>query len=153
MSRTPLEVLQFCGINTNAPSHEDYALAWAALRDLAKSLTDLEMTMRKTLAAATFAQPVEGSNTFLLPSGRKLVMQHKISRSVDESQIARARSEYELANHRPVNFEELLKVKYELVTSSFRKLEPAAGMEPSAAYKAVAIMVTSKPSAPSLELK
>lgn len=143
----PAEALAALGIRTATATFEDYVDEWMKLAEISKALVAKEMEMRRQIAAV-FLNPTEGTNTKELADGRKLKYTHKISRSIDESQISLARSEFELANERPVDFDDLLKVKHELVTSAFRKLE--AG---SAAEKAVARMVTSKVSAPTLEVR
>jgi hypothetical protein len=113
----------------------------------------MEMTMRKALFAATFPTPKEGSNTFVMADGRKLVATHKITRSIDEPMVAPCRAEYAVLNDRPVEFDDLLKVKHDLVTSSYRKLEPAPGTAPSQAFITISRMIVAKPGAPSLEVK
>lgn len=150
---TPLELQQALGIPSNPTTHAEYLAAWEKVKVVAKSLADMEMTMRKALFAATFPQPKEGANSFILEDGRKLTATHKISRSIDVSQIALARSEYGLVNDRPVEFDDLLKVEYSLVTSAFRKLEPPAGTEPSPAFLAASRMIIAKAGAPTLEVK
>lgn len=147
------EILQRLGIDPNPATHDAYLKAWQDLGAIAKTLTAHEMVMRKALFAATFTAPKEGVNTFTLASGTKLKATHKVTRTIDESQIALARSEYELVNDRPVAFDELLKTSYELVTSAFRKLEPADGEPPSPAFLAASRMIVTKAGAPTLEVK
>lgn len=149
---TPLEILNLIGVNPAASTHAEYLDNWLKLKDISKALTELEMSMRKALFAATFPTPKEGANTYVLPDGRKLKATHKITRNVDEAMIALARSEYELCNDRPVEFDLLLKTKYDLVTSSYRKLQPADGAAPSLAYLAASRMITEKPGSPTLEV-
>lgn len=154
MSLTPQQLLQSLGIQTEGHrSHVEYLADWQKVQELAKALTGIELTMRKALFAATFPVPKEGSNTFNLSDGRKLVAQHKLTRGIDEALIAPTRAEYELVNDRPVPFDELLKTSYALVTSAYRKLEPAPGSAPSQAYTVISRMVTTKPATPSLEVK
>jgi hypothetical protein len=150
---TPLQVLQALGINPAASTHQEYLDNWLKLKDTAKALSEMEIAMRKALFTATFPAPKEGANTFLLPDGRKLVATHKINRTIDETLVALARSEYDLCNDRPVEFDALLKTKVELVTSAYRKIEPATGEAPSAAFLAAARMITEKPGTPSMEVK
>lgn len=150
---TPLEVLGALGINPAASTHQEYLDNWLKLKDTAKALSEMEVAMRNALFRATFQNPKEGSNTFLLPDGRKLVATHKINRTIDQSLVALARSEYELCNDRPVEFDALIKTKVDLVVSEFRKVQPTAGETPSAAFLAVARMVTEKPGTPTLEVK
>lgn len=150
---TPLELQKALGVPENPTTHAEYLAGWEKVRDAAKALTALEMTMRKALFAATFPQPKEGANNFTLEDGRKLAATHKINRSIDASQIALARSQYELVNDRPVEFDDLLKVEYSLVTSAFRKIEPKPGDQPSPAYLAASRMIVTKEASPSLEVK
>lgn len=148
-----LVILEKLGVNATPATHAEYLAAWEQVKALAKKLTDHEMVMRKALFKATFPTPKEGSNTFNLATGGKLVATHKVSRSIDASQIAFARAEYALVNDRPVDFDDLLKVSYDLVISSYRKLEPAPGEAPSPAFLAVSRMVITKDGAPTLEVK
>ena len=147
------ELLQRLGIDPAPTTHDGYLKAWQDIGAVSKLLTAHEMTMRKALFKATFPAPKEGANTFVLASGSKLKATHKVSRTIDESQIALARSEYELVNDRPVAFDELLKTSYELVTSAYRKIEPAPGEAPSPAFLAASRMIVSKDGAPTLEVK
>lgn len=150
---TPLQLMQVVGINPTPATHAEYLSAWEKVKEMAKTFTDMEMTMRKALFAATFPTPKEGANNFTLEDGRKIAATHKISRSIDASQITLARSEYSLVNDRPVEFDELLKVEYSLVTSAYRKIEPAPGQSPSPAYMAASRMIVTKAGAPTLEVK
>lgn len=150
---TPLELMQTLGVNPTPATHAEYLDSWLKIKDIAKSLSDTEMTMRKALFAATFPDPKEGANTFVLADGRKLSATHKINRSIDEALLQPTRAEYELLNDRPINFDELLKVKHELVTSAFRKLQPAKGEAPGPAYVVISKMITAKPGSPSMEVK
>lgn len=149
---TPEQLLLAIGVAGEVKTREEYVDNWTKVKDLVKALTEIEMTMRKTLFAATFTAPKEGANTFVLSDGRKLKAQHKINRSIDAAAVAPTREAYALLNDRPVEFDELLKVEYSLVVSAFRKIEPAAGEQPSAAYMVASQMIVAKPGAPTLEL-
>jgi hypothetical protein len=149
---TPLQLMEAMGIKKPVATREEYVDQWVAVKDMVKALSEIEMDMRKTLFAATFTQPKEGANTFVLSDGRKLKAQHKINRSIDAAAVAPTREAYALLNDRPVEFDALLKVEYSLVTSAFRKVEPAPGEEPSAAYMVISQMIVAKPGAPALEL-
>lgn len=149
---TPLELLQTLGGNPAPATHAEYLDSWLKIKDVAKSLSDMEMTMRKALFAATFPAPKEGANTFELQDGRKLAATYKINRSIDESLVQATRAEYELLNERPVDFDELLKVKHELVTSAYRKLQPGEEA-PGAAYIVISKMITAKPGSPTMEVR
>lgn len=127
----PLAICEKLGIKTSG--HTDfleYVKDWEQVAAAAKALKDYEMKMRKAIASTGFPAPAEGTNTLDLADGRTLVLTHKIDRKIDETQIALARSEYALINDRPVEFDDLLKVKHELVISAFRKvdLETPAGL-------------------------
>lgn len=148
MTKTVTETLAFLGVSPAAATHAEYLENWSKVKDIAKALSDLEKKMRVALFQATFPNPEEGTNTFELQDGRKLKATHKINRSIDETQIALARSEFALLNEPPVVFDDLLKTKFELVTSAYRKLEPDT--QP---FKIASRMITSKPGTPALELK
>ena len=150
---TPLDLMQTLGVNPAPATHAEYLDSWLKIKDLAKSLAQTEMTMRKALFAATFPAPKEGSNVFELPDGRKLAATYKINRTIDESLVQATRAEYELLNERPVDFDELLKVKHDLVTSAFRKLQPANDEAPSSAYVVISKMITAKPGSPTMEVR
>jgi Txe/YoeB family toxin of Txe-Axe toxin-antitoxin module len=150
---TPLQALELVGIDPTPATHLEYVDNWLKLSELAKALAAMEMVMRKALFASTFPEPTEGANNYPLPDGRKIAAQHKLNYSIDESQIALARAEYEVINDRPVLFDELLKVKHDLVTSAYRKLQPASGQAPSQAFVAVSRMVTIKPGSPTIEIR
>lgn len=149
---TPLELMRTLGVNPSPATHAEYLDSWLKIKDLAKSLSQTEMTMRKALFAATFPDPREGSNVFELPDGRKLAATYKINRTIDESLVQATRAEYELLNERPMDFDELLKVKHELVTSAYRKLQPGEE-DPGAAYIVISKMITAKPGSPTMEVR
>ena len=141
------QVLSALGIKVEGvASLDDYIDEWEKLAKISKLLVAQEMEMRKIIAGVV-QNPKEGVNTFVLPSKRKMKLTHKITRGIDETQVTIARAEYLLANDRPVEFDDLLKVKHDLVVSAYRKL--IAG---TPASLAVARMVTSKPSAPTVEI-
>lgn len=143
----PNLILKALEIETQTTNFPDYVANWEKLKVISKYLTGLEMDMRKIIFAEAFKDPKEGANTTTLPSGIKLKGTHKITRNIDESQISLARSEYVLANSQPVDFDELLKTKYELVTASYRKLT-----EGTQAYNAASRMIVAKPGSPTLDL-
>ena len=148
---TPLELLRALGVNPSPATHAEYLDSWLKIKDLAKSLAATEMTMRKALFAATFPSPKEGANIFELQDGRKLAAIYKINRFIDESMVQATRAEYALLNERPVDFDELLKVKHELVTRAYRKLQPGEEA-PGAAYNVISKMITAKPGSPTMEV-
>lgn len=142
---TATEILQRLDLLETATTFDQFVVQWSQIKSAAKILSDLEMKMRKAIAASAFPNPVEGTNNLTSPEGRQVKLVHKISRTVDESQIALARSEYILLNDRPVEFDDLLKVKYDLVTSAYKKLEPS-----TPPFLTVARMLTVKAGAPTI---
>lgn len=150
---TAAEIFSKLGLDPAPKDYLTYLAQWAKISAAAKLLSETEMAMRKSIVASTFPNAKEGVNTHALPDGRKVKATCKVSRSLDESQIGLVRSEYDLLNDRPVVFDELLKTKYDLVLSAYRKLEPKENEQPSAAFLTVSRMVTVKPSAPTLEIK
>lgn len=130
----------------SANSFEQYVSEWAALKALQEIIKKAELAARKHITAAAFPQAgspdcAEGVHHFEMIDGRKLTYTRKVTRSIDETQIAASREAYALLNDRPVEFDDLLKVSYELSITSFRKLDPA-----SEASTVIAGMVTAKAS-------
>lgn len=130
---------------------EEYVLDWdglvarieAAKKDL-KVLTDSEMTIRKAIAESVnkaVGGLKEGVNTIPLGNGRKLKVTHTVKREIDQTMIPAVRETYNLLNDRPVVFDDLLRLKYELDKKSYDKLSDEA-------LKVVSRMVTAKPVAP-----
>lgn len=149
MALTRTDLLKALGFSPTPPTtFEGYLDQWDAVAQAAGLLKTLEMDMRKAIAQSVFPNPVEGTNTHTLPDGRKLKLTHKYTRSLDESQIESTRAAYMELNDRPVDFDDLLKVRYELATTAYRKLEVG-----TPASLTISQMITVKPSAPSLELK
>lgn len=134
----------------------DYVSEWddlvdhiATLKKQLKVFTDKEMAMRKAIAesvqAAMADQWKEGMNTYPMPDGRNLKVNHKVTRTVEVSEIGPVRAAYELLNDRPITFDELLRVKYEIDKRNLDKLEGEA-------RNTVNRMITSKPAAPEVKL-
>ena len=132
-----------------AATFEEYVDEWndlvtkiAALKEQLKPLTDAEMPMRKAIRDAVQAAMggtyKEGMNNFVMSDGRKLKVNNTIKREIDVSQIATVREQYSLLNDRPVEFDDLLRVKYELAKVEWNKLGPEAKHLTSA-------MITAKP--------
>jgi hypothetical protein len=140
------EILQRLGLDAQPRTQVEYVDQWLAVKAVAKLLADYEMSQRKTLFYHTFPAPKEGANTFDLADGRKIKATHKINRTILEDQIGAARQAYSELNDRPVDFEDLLKVKYDLVVAPFRKLEGPALL-------AVSRMVNAKDGAPDLKVE
>lgn len=109
-----------------------------------------ELQMRKGIAEsvkqALGDQLVEGVNNFPLGDGRTLKLTYKVDRSIAIESIEDARQAYGQLNDRPVEFDSLLRIKYELSKREFDKLG-AAGKA------AIADMIIAKPAAPSLEIR
>lgn len=128
---------------------EDYVARWQAVKREAKRYGEAEMEMRKAIMAsikqARGTEFKEGANAVKMADGRKITGTHKINRSLAQDQIAAVRERYQQLNDRPVDFDDLLKVSYDLVISSFRKLEGEA-------LAVVSDMVTAKEGAPEIKV-
>lgn len=135
---------------TPGETFEQYVDRWAAIKREAKRLADAEMAMRKAILASVKAHCgqdfKEGANTIDLGEGRKLTVTHKINRTLAKDQIEPVREKYNALNDRPVPFDDLLKIEYSLVVSSFRKLDGAAGA-------VFSDLVTSKEGSPEIVIK
>jgi len=150
---------------------EDYVMLWDRQRQLIANLVDdkkrmttaidaeiakiaeVELTMRKTitdsLKVSLGAKLTEGVNNVPLENGRSLKMTNKIDRKVDEASISMSREEYAKTNDNDgVTFDQLLRVKYELNITEFRKIEK----KPGAFMAASRMLVTTSPPQPPLEL-
>ena len=135
----------------------EYVAAWDAARaqieQIEKTLKPLkakELEMRKALAesiqTALGDKLKEGMNTYDLGDGRSLALGYMLDRKIEESEVASAREAYAQLNDRPVEFDALLRIKYELNKRDFDKLS-AAGKA------AISDMVVTKPAAPTLEIR
>lgn len=134
---------------------------WASLsalqdeiKTLMRSLNEQERLQRESIAASLrtyFGGDLkEGVNNYNLSNARKLKFTHKVDRKIDAGHIESARAEFALApaaTRNGVAFDDLLRVKYELAATPFKKI-PAD----SAAGKAVARMITTKFAAPVMEV-
>jgi hypothetical protein len=91
----------------------------------------------------------EGVNNYELSNGRFVKFTHKVDRKIESSMVVAAREAYEAAPDKPagVAFDDLLRVKYELTATPFKKL--ASG---SAASTAVSRMLVTKFAAPSVKV-
>jgi hypothetical protein len=92
-----------------------------------------EAALRPAICKFYFLKPDEGTNTRddVMPNGWLIKMVHKINRTVDEPAmmafkspeikdgVVQNQSKFEAAD---INADALFKVKYELVTSEYRKL-------------------------------
>ena len=115
-----------------------------------KPLVDKELKMRKALgesiATALGDKLKEGVNHYPLEDGRSLKFTYAVDRAVVEADIAPTREAYLLQNDRPVDFDALLRVKYELNKRDYDKLSPEAKL-------IVSRMLTTKPKAPTIEME
>jgi hypothetical protein len=66
----------------------------------------------------------EGVNNYPLSNGRKLKFTHAVERKVDAAMVEVARQQYEAADDKPAGqtFDDLLRVKYELAKTPWKKL-------------------------------
>ena len=144
----PIDLCGKLGIDPAPQTFEAYVAEWSKLSEATKALAKLEMTMRRSIVKSAFPNPEEGANNFDLVTGQRLTMNHKINRSIDESLVEATRAEYELLNDRPVDFDELIKMKPTLVTSAYRKLVGS-----DQAFLTASRCIVAKPGAPSLEVK
>lgn len=128
---------------------EGYVDRWTQIKREAKRLAEAEMEMRKAIMAsirqARGDEFKEGANGVKMADGRKITGTHKINRSLQQDQIEAVRERYMALNDRPVDFDDLLKVSYDLVISQFRKLDGEA-------LKVVSDMVTAKEGSPEVKL-
>ena len=135
---------------------EEYVQQWeeaaAAIEANKKHIAELvknEMLMRKAIEAAVQTalgdKWREGVNSFPLSDGRTLKVTHSIKRNVLEDHISPTREAYNLLNDRPVNFDEILRVKYEINKKTFDELEGDA-------KQLISRMVEAKPAAPTVKI-
>lgn len=115
-----------------------------------KPLVDKELKMRKALgesiATALGDKLKEGVNHYPLEDGRSLKFTYAVDRAIVEADIAPTREAYLLQNDRPIDFDALLRVKYELSKRDYDKLTPEAKV-------IISRMLTVKPKAPTLEME
>lgn len=123
-----------------------------AMKAIMKPLEADEKEMRQAMAdslIAHFGEGLkEGMNDYELSNRRKLKFKHGVSRSIDAGMIAGARKAYsETGEPTPVAFDDLLRPKYDLDKTQWKKL-----LKGSAAFNAFAQCMTAKPSSPSIEV-
>lgn len=120
----------------------DIAELQELLKKLAKTVNESEREMRdgicESLRVFYGENLVEGMNTYKLSNGRKLKFTHKLDRKIDESRIQLARADYV-----GDDFDDLLRVKYELEKKAYDKLDAEQKL-------AVSKMIETKPAAPTL---
>lgn len=117
-------------IPENAVTEKDLA-DWYLLTEQLSKLKAAEALLRPRIYKHFFPDPVEGTNTYILPDKFQLKAVRKIDRKVDEASMFAFRapevvegvtsnsSRFEQAD---IKADELFKPKYELVTSAYRKL-------------------------------
>lgn len=95
-----------------------------------KPLKDLEKQMRlaiveaaKKAAGSTWK---EGTNTLVLADERKLKINYKLDRKIDEGSMQDARDEFAKLNDTPCTFDEIFRVKHELDKKNYSKLGSGA---------------------------
>lgn len=128
---------------------DQYVDRWAAIKRQAKRLAEAEMGMRLAIRESV-KQHVgsawkEGANNLPMSDGRKLTVTHKVNRSLDQSLLPVVRERYNLLNDRPVAFDDLVKVSYDLVVGPYRKLDGEAA-------QVFSDLVTSKDGAPEVKV-
>lgn len=137
-----------------AQTFEEYVTEWYALKqEIAKRKAEMadivtrEMSMRKAIAESIDkVMPLkEGVNKMNLPDGRVVKLTHKLNWKVDVEHLSTTREKFEQINDRPVEFDDLLRVKYELDKKSYNKLGDNA-------KTVVSSMLTVSPAAPDIEI-
>jgi hypothetical protein len=135
---------------------DEYVTEWDGLvaqleahKKTMKPIISKEMEMRKAIFAAVSAAMgrtfKEGMNNYSLPDGRVLKVDNPIDRVIDESSIVMARAHYEMLNDKPIDFDDLLRIKYELAKANYNKLTDEG-------KRVVAQMFTSKQGSISVKL-
>lgn len=119
----------------------------AHLTNQLRDLNEQEIEMRKAIVEAVrVATPdfKEGTNRHVLADGRTLKLVNKIDRTIEVEEIANTRAAYvELGDAATVDFDALLRKKYELDKATWNKLGDKA-------KAVVAPMIVSKPAAPTV---
>jgi hypothetical protein len=135
---------------------EKYVAEWDSLvgqieqiKKQLKPLTDKEMEMRKSIHSSVCAalgdNLKEGTNTYTMPSGRKLKIVNNFKREIEVSMIPTAREAFSKLNDTSVSFDQLLRVKYELEKRAWSSLSDAA-------KRAVSTMISTRPDTPQISL-
>lgn len=119
--------------------HYDLVRIQDTIKEATKPLNTDERKLRDGLADSlrTFFGPKlkEGVNNYDLSNGRKLKLEHKVERKVDEAAVVDARRAYEQAGQEEqltTDFDSMLRVKHELDKRSFNKL--VAGSKAATAF-------------------
>lgn len=101
-----------------------------------------EMTLRKVVFADAFPNPVEGTNKHEVMDGWTIKATQPYTRALDQSKV-----EPILKDLKKQKLGDLIKVKYELSVTDYKKLA-----EDDPAKAVIDAILTTKPGAPSLEL-
>lgn len=122
---------------------EDLITRWVeADKQRAKWVTE-EMNLRKEVAAALFANPVEGAgNKTRIGHGKAIQMTHKINRTIQQAEHDELRKKDNIA---PL-IAAVTKYKPELKVREFKALSDED-------RNLIAPMITEKPGSPELEMK
>ena len=105
-------------------------------------IKDEEMRLRKEIFAAAFTSPVEGTNKHELMEGWQLKATYPYTRALDQTKC-----EALLKNLKKQKLDDLIKVKYELNVTDYKKLA-----EDDVTKAVLDAIMTTKPGAPALEL-
>lgn len=130
---------------------EEQQALHTVLKDLLKPLAEDEREARNGIAdslRAFFGDDLkEGMNTYKLSNQRKLKFSHKIERKIDTPSVVAARAEYEKADDAPAGqtFDDILRVKYELSATPFKKVSGNAAL-------ALSRMIVSKVQSPEIKV-
>lgn len=113
-------------IPENAVTQADLA-EWYKLTEQLSDLKAKETVLRSRIYKYFFTNPVEGTNTYVLPDKYQLKAVRKVERKVDEAALQVFRQPQEGKNTSKfeeveVNAGTLFKTKFELVVSEYRKL-------------------------------
>ena len=111
---------------------------WQELQTAIERLQAEEKVLREGLFNGTFPNPVEGTNTYVLPDGRKIKGTYKIYRNVDEKALASSEIPKKLKD-------EVFRVKHDLSVTAYRNLDEEL-------KKLVDTVLTIKPGMPGLDV-
>ena len=116
---------------------------WADVSARLSTLKDEEADLRRMLFAGAFPNPKEGTQTHLLPDGRKIKGQHTVSRKIDEAALPAVLATMREQGY--ANADALVRYKPELAKREWNSLSDEAKLTFSKAVIAV-------PGMPSLEI-
>lgn len=127
---------------------ESMLAEWQAVKKTAAIASAREMELRKALFAGAFPDPKEGTNKITLADGVIFSATHKINRTVDTNltAVGLAIAELTKLGNNEITPDDIFKVRYDLGVGPYKKLDARA-------RAIVDKVVTSKPGAPTIELK